>query len=92
MNLIVQHDIERYQEIAEQPGDSFYVRAQFDKLAFDSHEQMELCFRRDDILHIDNTMFNGVPGLTFFQIITLCKRGEKKQSKVVMLTCCHLCF
>lgn len=63
VTLIVQHDMERYREIAEQPGDSFYVRAQFDKMAFDSHEQMELGFRRDDILHIDNTMFNGVPGL-----------------------------
>jgi hypothetical protein len=62
VTLIVQHDMERYREIAEQPGDSFYVRAQFDKMAFENHEQMELGFRRDDILHIDNTMFNGVPG------------------------------
>lgn len=59
----MQHDLERYREIAEQPGDGFYVRAQFDKMTSDNHEQMELCFRRDDVLHIDNTMFNGVPGL-----------------------------
>ena len=69
VTLIVQQDMERYREIAEQPGDSFYVRAQFDKMAFDSHEQMELCFRRDDILHIDNTMFNGVPGNGQFNFI-----------------------
>ncbi len=63
VTLVIQHDMERYREIAEQPGDSFYVRAQFDKMAIEGHEQMELCFRRDDILHIDNTMFNGVPGM-----------------------------
>lgn len=62
VTLVIQHDLERYREIAEQPGDSFYVRAQFDKTAIEGHEPMELCFRRDDILHVDNTMFNGVPG------------------------------
>lgn len=62
VTLFVQYDIERYRDIAEQPGDSFHVRAQFDKTSVDGHEQMELCFRRDDILHVDNTMFNGVPG------------------------------
>lgn len=63
ITVVIQHDMERYREIAEQPGDSFYVRALFDKMAMDGPEEMELHFRRDDILYVDNTMFNGVPGI-----------------------------
>lgn len=67
LTIVAQHDLDRYREIVQQPGDSFYVRAQFDKTSADSHHHdtaaMELCFRRDDILHVDNTMYNGVPGL-----------------------------
>ena len=81
ITLVVQHDLERYREIAEQPGDSFYVRAQFDKTAMDTHEAMELCFHRDDILYIDNTMFNGVPGLWRAWLID--REGRKIQCGVI---------
>lgn len=60
--MIVVHDMERYSQIVELPGDSFYVRAQFDKQLNGNYDQMELSFHRDDVLYIDNTMFNGVPG------------------------------
>ena len=41
LTLVVQHDLERYGEIAEQPGDSFYTRAQFDRTALDvGHDSM----------------------------------------------------
>ena len=62
ITVVIQHDMERYREIAEQPGDSFYVRALFDKMPMDGPEELELCFKKDDILYVDNTMFNGVPG------------------------------
>ena len=50
-----------YSVVQEQPGDSFYVRALFDNLA--SEASQELTFRKDDILYVDNTLYNSVPGL-----------------------------
>ena len=48
--------------IKDQPGDSYYVRAMFDRLPDPQAGPHQLSFRKDDILFIDNTMYNGVPG------------------------------
>ena len=48
--------------IKDQPGDSYYVRAMFDRLPDPQAGPHQLPFRKDDILFIDNTMYNGVPG------------------------------
>ena len=47
--------------IKDQPGDSYYVRAMFDRLP-ETNDSSQLTFQKDDILYIDNTMYNGVPG------------------------------
>jgi hypothetical protein len=47
--------------IKDQPGDSYYVRAMFDRLP-ETNDTSQLTFQKDDILYIDNTMYNGVPG------------------------------
>jgi len=63
--MIVQSDPERHKEIADQPGDGFYIRSQFDRPVTketDNQQVNHLSFRRHDILYVDNTMFNGVPG------------------------------
>ena len=51
-----------YEVIKDQPGDSYYVRAMFDRLPDPQAGPHQLSFRKDDILFIDNTMYNGVPG------------------------------
>ena len=50
-----------YEVIKDQPGDSYYVRAMFDRVP-ETNDSSQLTFQKDDILYIDNTMYNGVPG------------------------------
>lgn len=50
-----------YNEIKDKPGDSLYIRALFDRTG-DVGDNLQLRFKKDDILYVDNTMFNGVPG------------------------------
>lgn len=45
----------------DKPGDSFYIRALFDRIG-EVGDALQLRFRKDDVLYVDNTMFNGVPG------------------------------
>lgn len=50
-----------YNQVKDKPGDSFYIRALFDRQG-DLGDKHQLQFRKDDILFVDNTMLNGVPG------------------------------
>ena len=59
--ILVQFNPERYNAIKDQPGDSYFVKALFDRLP-DSSDPLLLRFKKDDILYVDNTMYNGVPG------------------------------
>ncbi|CAL4070670.1 unnamed protein product, partial [Meganyctiphanes norvegica] len=61
VTMLVQYNYIRYEEIQDQPGDSFYIRAMFDR--GEVGESSELIFRKEDILYVDNTMFNNMPGL-----------------------------
>lgn len=45
--------------IQEKPGDSFYIKALFERHA---ENDGELSFKRDDVLYIENTVCNGVIG------------------------------
>ena len=47
--------------IKDLPGDSYFVRSMFDYVQQNSGYQ-QLRFKKDDILFIDNTMYDGVPG------------------------------
>ena len=51
-----------YEIIKDRPGDSYYVRAMFDRLPDPNSDPRQLSFRKDDILYIDNTMYQGTPG------------------------------
>lgn len=62
VTLLVQYNPEKYELIKDQPGDSYYVRAMFDRLPDPQAGPHQLSFRKDDILFVDNTMYNGVPG------------------------------
>ena len=59
--ILVQFNPDKYEAIKDQPGDSYYVRAMFDRVS-DSGDPLLLRFKKDDILYVDNTMYNGVPG------------------------------
>lgn len=50
-----------YNDIKDKPGDSFYIRALFER-SEEMGDALQLRFRKDDVLYVDNTMFNGVPG------------------------------
>merc|ERR1719192_710852 len=59
--LLVQFNPDRYTAIKDHPGDSYFVKAMFDRIP-DSNDPLLLRFKKDDILYVDNTMYNGVPG------------------------------
>ncbi|XP_017882717.1 disks large homolog 5-like isoform X6 [Ceratina calcarata] len=61
VTLIAQYVPDRYNEVKDKPGDSFYVKAMFDRTG-EVGDSLQLRFNKDDILYVDNTMFNGTPG------------------------------
>ncbi|XP_044760440.1 disks large homolog 5 isoform X2 [Coccinella septempunctata] len=62
VTVLAHYRIDRYHEIKDKPGDSLYVRCGFDRAGDEHTEPPQLQFNRDDVLYVDNTMFNGVPG------------------------------
>ncbi|XP_043667524.1 disks large homolog 5-like isoform X6 [Vespula pensylvanica] len=61
VTLIAQYLPQRYNEVKDKPGDSFYIKAMFDRVS-EMGDSLQLHFNKDDILYVDNTMFNGTPG------------------------------
>ncbi|KDR24048.1 Disks large-like protein 5 [Zootermopsis nevadensis] len=61
VTVLAQYNMDRYNEVKDKPGDSFYIRTMFDRVG-DLGDSLQLRFRKDDVLYVDNTMFNGVPG------------------------------
>ncbi|XP_047349258.1 disks large homolog 5 isoform X7 [Vespa velutina] len=61
VTLIAQYLPQRYNEVKDKPGDSFYIKAMFDRVG-EVGDSLQLHFNKDDILYVDNTMFNGTPG------------------------------
>ncbi|GBM98675.1 Tight junction protein ZO-1 [Araneus ventricosus] len=60
VNLIVQHMKEEYDEIvANQRGDSFYIRTHF---SYEGSGKGELGFHVGEVFHVINTLHNGVVG------------------------------
>ncbi|XP_022255283.1 disks large homolog 5-like isoform X3 [Limulus polyphemus] len=49
----------KYMEVQDKPGDSFYIRVLFDRPSIDG----SLLLHKDDILFVDNTMYNSTCGL-----------------------------
>ncbi|XP_066099025.1 disks large homolog 5 isoform X1 [Saccopteryx bilineata] len=59
VHLKVQYRPEELAKVKGLPGDSFYVRALYDRLAEAEHE---LSFKKDDILYVDDTLPQGTFG------------------------------
>jgi len=59
-------------------GDSIYVRAMMDHAA---EKDGELGFRKDDLLHIEDTMYNAQQGVWYAWIIT--DEGKKLKGGTV---------
>jgi hypothetical protein len=61
IEMIVVHSPDEYESFAFDPigGDSFYVRAHFN---YESKRPTDLSFKINDILHVTDTLYNGVIG------------------------------
>jgi C-terminal processing protease CtpA/Prc len=61
IEMVVGHSPEEYEANAFDPhgGDSFYVRAHFN---YRSKDSSDLSFKINDILHVTDTLYNGVIG------------------------------
>ncbi|XP_027714727.1 disks large homolog 5 isoform X4 [Vombatus ursinus] len=55
----VQYRLEDFNKVKDIPGDGFYIRALYDRLA---EVDQELSFKKDDILYIDDTLPQGTFG------------------------------
>ncbi|XP_049983257.1 disks large homolog 5 isoform X5 [Alexandromys fortis] len=59
IRLKVQYRHEEFSRVKGLPGDSFYIRALYDRLA---EVEPELSFKKDDILYVDDTLPQGMFG------------------------------
>jgi len=72
--------------VKDKPGDSFYIRALFDRsgdlnesLQLRFTREKELRFHKDDVLYVDNTML--VPGYWWAWLVD--EHGQKTQCGVI---------
>ncbi|XP_015680873.1 disks large homolog 5 [Protobothrops mucrosquamatus] len=56
IRIKAQYRIEEFNRIKDLPGDGFYVRALYDRLA---EVKQDLSFKKDDILYVDDTLPQG---------------------------------
>ncbi|KAJ7415773.1 hypothetical protein WISP_76277 [Willisornis vidua] len=56
IKIKTQYKIEEFNKIKELPGDGFYIRALYDRLA---EVEQDLSFKKDDILYVDDTLPQG---------------------------------
>ncbi|KFV88037.1 Disks large 5, partial [Struthio camelus australis] len=56
IKIKTQYRIEEFSKIKELPGDGFYIRALYDRLA---EVEQDLSFKKDDILYVDDTLPQG---------------------------------
>lgn len=59
VQILLQYNPTKFNSLRDQPGDSFYVRALFDRT---QHLKDELSFKKGDILYVTDTMYNGHMG------------------------------
>uniref|UniRef100_A0A672MDZ5 Disks large homolog 5-like n=1 Tax=Sinocyclocheilus grahami TaxID=75366 RepID=A0A672MDZ5_SINGR len=52
----VQHRLDEFNQVKDTPGDGFYIRALYDRVA---ETELDLSFKKDDILYVDDTLRNG---------------------------------
>ncbi|XP_041938079.1 disks large homolog 5-like isoform X2 [Alosa sapidissima] len=56
VTLRVQHRLEEFNMLRDSPGDGFYIRALYDRMA---EVDEDLSFKKDDILYVDDTLPKG---------------------------------
>ncbi|KAJ8406756.1 hypothetical protein AAFF_G00296720 [Aldrovandia affinis] len=56
VTLKVQHRIDEFTMLKGTPGDGFYIRALYDRVA---EMELDLSFKKDDILYVDDTLPKG---------------------------------
>lgn len=66
-------------QIKDKPGDSFYIRVGFDRLG--ELNEDELRFAKDEVLYVDNTVFNGTFGL--WRAWKLDAMGHRKECGII---------
>ncbi|CAH1165122.1 unnamed protein product [Phyllotreta striolata] len=81
VSVLAHYRIDKYNEIKDKPGDSLYVRCGFDRAGDDATEPPELSFAKDEVIYVDNTMFNGAPGK--WRAWKLDGEGRRQQCGVV---------
>ncbi|XP_022540567.2 disks large homolog 5a isoform X1 [Astyanax mexicanus] len=52
----VQHRLDEFNQLKDTPGDGFYIRALYDRVA---ETELDLSFKKDDILYVDDTLPKG---------------------------------
>lgn len=70
-----------YNEVKDKPGDSLYVKCGFDRSGSEVTDNLQLCFNKDDVLYVDNTMFNGIPG--HWRAWKLDSEGHRQQCGII---------
>lgn len=70
---------EALKQIKDKPGDSFYIRVGFDRVGELNEE--DLRFIKDEVLYVDNTVFNGTFGL--WRAWKLDAMGHRKECGVI---------
>ncbi|KAF5296629.1 hypothetical protein FQA39_LY12457 [Lamprigera yunnana] len=81
VTVFAHYRIDRYNEVKDKPGDSLYIRCLFDRSGSELTDSLQLCFNKDDILYVDNTMFNGVPG--HWRAWKLDSEGHRQQCGII---------
>ncbi|XP_071107685.1 LOW QUALITY PROTEIN: disks large homolog 5-like [Haliotis cracherodii] len=66
MRIRAQLNLPKYNKVQNLPGDSVYIRANFERAA---ESETELAFRRDDIMLVENTLHGGGMGLWFAWLV-----------------------
>uniref|UniRef100_A0A671LVX6 Disks large homolog 5-like n=1 Tax=Sinocyclocheilus anshuiensis TaxID=1608454 RepID=A0A671LVX6_9TELE len=56
VTIRVQHRLDEFNQVKDTPGDGFYIRALYDRVA---ETELDLSFKKDDILYVDDTLPNG---------------------------------
>ncbi|XP_019902707.2 disks large homolog 5 isoform X2 [Esox lucius] len=73
----VQHCSDELMMVKNSPGDGFYIRALYDRVA---ENELELSFKKDDILYVEDTLPNGTFGVwTAWQLDETARRLARGQ-------------
>ncbi|XP_017468878.1 PREDICTED: disks large homolog 5 [Rhagoletis zephyria] len=79
VTLLVQNKLKKLKQIKDKSGDSFYIRVGFDRTG--ELNDGDLRFVKDEVLYVDNTVFNGTFGL--WRAWKLDAKGHRKECGII---------